>query len=162
LIVVSDTSPFVALAAVGQLDLLPQLYGEVLLPEAVYREIIAGGEGAPGVAEVASAAGWVQVRASIDVALVESLNAELDEGEAEAIALALECGAELLLIDEHRGRAIAGRYGIRVAGVLGVLIEAKTRGVLPAVKPVLDSLIAAAGFRVGDALYGHVLEAAGE
>jgi predicted nucleic acid-binding protein len=161
LIVVSDTSPFVALAAVGQLELLPQLFGQVLLPQAVHEEILAGGEGAAGVAEAMSAA-WVRVRASTEVSLVESLSEELDDGEAEAIALALECGADLLLIDEHRGCAIAGRFGIRVAGVLGVLIEAKARGMLPMVTPVLDALISMAGFRVSDALYRRVIEAAGE
>jgi predicted nucleic acid-binding protein len=84
------------------------------------------------------------------------------EGEAEAIALASECGAELLLIDEHRGRKIASRFGIRVAGVLGVLIEAKRCGELPAIKPVLDLLVSTAGFRISNALYGRVLEAADE
>lgn len=161
MIVVSDSSPLIALAAIGRLELLELLYGTVLIPESVHREINAGGLGAPGIAEL-SAASWIAVRSLSDRAFASSLRSELDEGEAEAIALALECGADLLLIDEHRGRAIAGRCGVRVTGVLGVLVEAKHRSILAAVKPALDALVSDAGFRVSDALYDRVLDAVGE
>lgn len=161
MIVVSDTSPLIAFAAVGHLDLLRNLYGEVVLPEAVHRELLAGGADAPGSASIDSA-GWLQVRSLTDRSRAIALGTELDEGEAEAIALAVELGADLLLVDEHRGRMVAGRLGVRVAGVLGVLIEAKRGSLLTDVRPVLDALVTVAGFRVGEALYARVLEAAGE
>jgi predicted nucleic acid-binding protein len=94
--------------------------------------------------------------------LAEALALELDAGEAEAIALAVEQGADLLLMDERRGRQAATRLKQRVVGVLGVLIEAKRHGNLPAVRPVLDALVSEAGFRISGALYARVLEAAGE
>jgi predicted nucleic acid-binding protein len=159
-IVVSDASPLIALAAVEQLDLLRQLYVEVLIPEAVYREATTVRD-APGAAEV-SAVKWVHVQSVRDRVLIEALAVELDVGEAEAIALAVERGADLLLIDERRGRQAAARLGQQVVGVLGVLIEAKYRGHLPAVRPVLEALATGAGFRVSDALYSRVLEVAGE
>jgi predicted nucleic acid-binding protein len=94
--------------------------------------------------------------------MIASLQLEVDEGEAEAIALAFELNADLLLIDERIGRAVASRLGIRFIGLLGVLIEARHKGLILAVKPVLDELIAGAGFWVTRELYDSVLRAAGE
>ena len=93
--------------------------------------------------------------------LVNALQVELDKGEAEAIALAQELAADLLLIDEHLGRAAATRLGVRIIGLLGVLIEAKHRGLILEVKPLVDALMNL-GFRVKHDLYQRVLQAAGE
>jgi predicted nucleic acid-binding protein len=100
-------------------------------------------------------------RYSNDV-VVRALQGELDDGEAEAIALAVELQAELILIDERRARAVATRLGLNVVGVLGVLVEAKHRALVPHLKPILDALITRAGFRVSPPLYERVLQAAGE
>jgi hypothetical protein len=97
-----------------------------------------------------------------DRVLVAALSLELDTGEAEAIALAVEVDAELLLIDERRGRNAATRLGRRVVGVLGALVEAKHRGHLPSRRPVMDRLAIEAGFRIKDELRERVLAAAGE
>jgi len=86
----------------------------------------------------------------------------LDRGEAESIALAAELRADLVLLDERRARRIASRLGLRYVGLVGILIEAKRRSKLPAVKPVLDALITQAGFWVSTDLYARVVEAAGE
>lgn len=93
-----------------------------------------------------------------DLLLVEALQQELDDGEAEAIALALELKADRLLIDERLGRSVAQRYGIKITGLLGVLISAKMNGLLSAVKPILDNLIEQAGFRVSRDLYVRTLQ----
>jgi len=82
---------------------------------------------------------------------------ELDAGEAESIALALEIGADLLLMDEHLGREVARHLGVRYTGLIGVLIEGKRKGLITSIKPYLDQLRDIAGFRLSEVLYAKVL-----
>jgi uncharacterized protein len=145
-IVVSDASPLIGLATVGHLEVLPRLYAEILIPPAVHRELTILVD-APGAAEIGSAA-WIRLTAVRDRPLVDSLSLHLDEGEAEAIVLALETRADRLLMDERRGRIFAKRLGQRVLGLLGVLIEAKDSGHLPEVRPVVDALSARLAFEL--------------
>jgi hypothetical protein len=160
-IVVSNTSPILNLAAIGQLELLNQLYERVLIPRAVNHEITAIGAGQPGAMGIQRIE-WIEVRQVTDRTLVTALCTEIDEGEAEAIALAIEQKADLLLLDERRGRIVASRLGIPFIGLMGVLIDGKHKGYIPAIKPLLDGLIAEAGFWVSQQLYGRVLTVAGE
>lgn len=106
--------------------------------------------------------GWIQTRQVNNRAIVAALQNELDIGEAEAIALALELQAEQLLIDERLGRIVAARLNLRYTGILGILIEAKSQQLIPEVKPKLDALINQAGFWVAEPLYNRVLRLAGE
>ena len=161
MIVVSNTSPITNLAAIGQLDMLRQLYAKILIPQAVYGELTFGDGNQPGGQEVQTLA-WIETRHVADRVLVTALQLELDPGEAEAIALAVEVKAELLLLDERRGRMVASRLGLHVVGLLGVLSEAKQQGYLSAVKPILEDLVTTAGFWVSPRLYARVLQAAGE
>jgi uncharacterized protein len=161
MIIVSDTSPIINLAAVGQLDLLRQLYQHLIIPQAIYDEIVIAGAGQPGAVEV-KAAGWIETRRLRDQALLKVLLLELDRGEAEALALAAELKADLLLIDESKGRAIAARLGFTHIGLLGILVQAKQRGIIGAVKPILDDLIVKAGFWISGDLYRRVLQAVAE
>lgn len=120
MIVISDTSAITNLAAIDQLKLLPLLYGQVIIPEAVYRELVDIDPPVPGSVEVQTAT-WLEVKLIANREVVERLQSEvrLDPGESEAIALALEIGADLLLIDERRGRAEADRLGIKITGLFG-------------------------------------------
>ena len=87
---------------------------------------------------------------------------DLDEGEAEAIALILEKRGDLLLIDERKGRRVAQREGVAVIGLLGVLLEAKRRGIIPSLRETVGRLQTTAGFRISDALRERLLSEAGE
>ncbi len=163
MIVISDTSAITNLAAIDQLNLLPLLYGQVIIPEAVYRELVDIDPPVPGGAEVQTAT-WLEVKLMTNREVVKRLQDEvkLDAGESEAIALALEIGADLLLIDERRGRAEADRLGIKITGLLGILIEAKRKNLIVAVKPLMDALIATSEFRVSSALYNQILNIVNE
>ena len=161
MIIVSDTSPLMNLAVVGYLQLLHQLYATVLIPAAVWNELTALSSQHPEVATVQTLT-WLERQSVTSQAVVNALQAELDIGEAEAIALAVEKQADLLLMDERRGRQVATRMGLTYIGLLGVLLEAKRKAFLPEVKPVLDELVAKAGFWVSRELYTRVLLAAGE
>jgi predicted nucleic acid-binding protein len=159
--VISNTSPITNLAAVGQLNLLQQLYGSIIIPQAVYNEMAGLPYAVPGTVEVQTLS-WIQTQQVVNRNLVTELQAELDEGESEAIALAIELSADRLLIDDYQGRTVASRLGVKITGLLGVLLAAKRRGLIAAVKPVMDALIALPGFRVSNQLYADILRAAGE
>ncbi len=161
MIIVSDTSPINNLAAINHLHLLNQLYGTVFIPEAVYRELTDPNFPVAGATEVQTF-DWIQTRAVSDRTLVEVLNNELDIGEAEAIALAVEIQADQVLIDERRGRLVASRLSLRHMGILGILVEAKSQGLIGGVKPLLDALLNEAGFWVAEPLYNSVLQLVNE
>jgi predicted nucleic acid-binding protein len=141
----------------GHLHLLHQLYGTVLIPEAVYRELTDPSFPVAGAAEVRTLV-WIQTRAVSNRTLVEALSNELDIGEAEAIALAVEVQAKQILMNERRGRLVATRLNLRPTGILGILVEAKNRGLVAKVKPLLDALVNEAGFWVAEPLYNRVLQ----
>lgn len=129
----------------------------------MYRELVDIDPPVPGTLEVQGAA-WLEVRALVNRSGVEHLQNEvrLDPGEAEAIALAIELNADLLLIDERRGRAAADRLGIKITGLLGILVEAKQKNLITVVKPLMDALIATSEFRVSSALYTQILSLVNE
>jgi len=163
-IVVSDTSPITNLAAIGQLDLLRQLYTNIVIPVAVYTEMVAVDKFVPGAVEVQTLP-WIQTQTVANpqsVVDIQTNQDAIDLGEAEAIILALELKADLLLMDERRGRALAANYGLSVTGLLGVLLQAKRNGLIEAVKPVIDELIEEADFWVSSQVYATVLQTAGE
>lgn len=159
--VVSNTSPLTNLAAIGAMGLLERLFGRVHIAEAVTQELAAGGHHWPGRAEVA-AASWVECHRVQNRSLVLALRQDLDSGESATIALGLEIGATLVLMDERDGRHRAQRMGLRTMGVVGVLLLAKERGLLAAVGPSLDALRAQAGFWLSDAVYRQALSNADE
>ena len=161
MIVVSNTSPIINLAAIGQLSLLSKVYGNIVIPEAVYTEITVAGAGQPGATEVQTCS-WIERKQVQDISKVKLLSLQLDPGEADAIALAIELQADVVLLDEHKARGIASRLGLRPTGILGVLIAAKRQGHIILVKPALDELMLRAGFWVSEELYKEVLEAADE
>jgi uncharacterized protein len=162
-IVISDTSAITNLAAIRYLHLLSQLYNQVIIPEAVYRELVDIDPPVPGTLEVQTIS-WFEVKQIANRNVVERLQEKvrLDPGESEAIALALELSADLLLIDERRGRAEADRLGLRITGLLGILVEAKRQNLVATIKPLMDDLVATSEFRVSSAPYHQILEMVNE
>ena len=158
---VSDTSPISNLAVIDRLDLLKRRYKTVYIPEAVAREL-ARLRHAAGKAriEAALAAEWLRVES---MALPQlSLPLPLDAGETAAIALAVAMKADVLLLDEKRGRAAARHVGISVAGVLGELLHARLAGWIPVLAPELHRLRNDAGFFIDPGIENFILSQAGE
>ena len=161
MIVVSDTSPILNLARIGRLELLESLFHQVLIPSAIHDELNASQRDLPPAIDFASET-WLVVATANDQKRVQELCANLDLGEAEAIVLALERGAELLLVDERRGRRNATAAGLTVTGLLGVVARAKRAGLIDLAKPILDQLIQTARFWISADLYAEVLSELGE
>lgn len=157
MIIISDTSPISSLLRIGQLNLLQKLYDRVTIPETVYQEIKALENFGVDITMIQSA-DWIDIRPARDRELVGRLESELDLGEAEAIALAVECNADRLLIDERLGRQVAQRYGVKITGLLGLLVAAKQSNLISELKPILDQLIFQAQFRVHPNLYHQILK----
>jgi predicted nucleic acid-binding protein len=165
-VVIGDASPLICLSALQHLELLNTLYGEVLVPEAVWQEVTHAPAFAtanvPEAVRDAQAAGWLQVVSAGNRPLVTQLETTLDPGEAEAIALAVERKPCLLLIDERDGRQVARALGVQLTGVPGILLRAKTSGHVSAVKPLLKELVDRHSFRLHPHLVRKVLEESGE
>lgn len=160
MIVVSDTSAINNLAAIGQLVLLKQLYRTVIIPDAVYRELTQPPISAGG--EEATDYDWIQVQSVSDRTVVEDFLKVLDIGESEAIALALEIGADQILLDERKAREFAATKGLNLTGVLGILVAAKSRGLITEVRPLIIALRSRADFWLSEALCNRALQATDE
>ena len=159
-IIVSDASPLINLARLSHFDLLAAFYGQVVIPQAVYDEVVVRGAGRDGSHEVKEA-DWIEVRIPQDELAVRVLATDLGRGEASAIILAQECDAGLLLIDEIRGRRVAQQLGLNVRGTLGILARAKREGQISNLKRELN-LLRARGTWLSQELCEEVLRLVGE
>jgi predicted nucleic acid-binding protein len=159
-IIVSNTTPISELAKIGQFALLFEVYGHLVVPPEVDRELIAGTHPATAAVPVAE---WIEVQPVSDLQQVRALHraTRLGLGECAAILLAAELGAHRLLIDDRAARQEAQRRGLPLIGTIGTLLLAKQRGLIPNLKEVLDELIAH-GTRISPALYQTALAAAQE
>lgn len=149
------------LCCVQQGGLLDQLFQEVVIPPEVAVEFSRLVTHTPRFANLTLPAGIKQQSSNALPPVVRSA-VGLDSGEAAALALAVEIHADLVLIDERRGYEVAVQLGLRTMGILGILLRAKSTGLIPAVKPVLDALQRDAGFWLSEPLRKQVLQAAGE
>ena len=161
--VVSNTSPILNLAIIGRLDLLRQQFGEVLIPPMVLQELKVDTE-LPGVEPIRLALqnDWLHVVELSNTDMARALRRDLDNGEAEAIALALQLRLTTVLIDEHDGRAVAKAMGLVPVGVLGVLLRAKRTGNLDSVVTAMRALQDQAGFFINPDLFASLAREAGE
>jgi predicted nucleic acid-binding protein len=156
--VISNTTPILSLLKIGKLELLHTLYGQVVVPEAVYREVMAGND-KEYFADLRDFA-WLTVE-TIGSVTARQLLFDLDDGEAETIVLAQEQAADLVIIDEKSGRRYAEQLGLTLTGTVGVLLKAKERGLIDEVAPLLYELQKRQSW-MSDSLIQTALELAGE
>ena len=140
--ILCNTSPIIGLMSIGRLGLLRELFDEIVLPEAVYRELCAGS---------------AVHQKEID----ESMYGKLHFGELEVIIAAKELDLQLAIIDEKAARKMAAEFLVDTIGILGILLLAKRKGLISYVKSDVDKL-RMNGYRISDGLYYQILNIAGE
>jgi uncharacterized protein len=158
--VICNATPLINFAAINRLDILQTTLGSIIIPQAVYEKIIIPGFPGSEPIEQAVASGWLQVQEVL--AIGKDIPTELDNGEREAIALALEVKAQQILLDEQEARHVSQKLGLRVVGTLGILLLANQKQIILQVQPLLDAMIDVAQYWVKNALYQEVLRQAGE
>ncbi len=152
--VVSNSTALVHLSAAGRLELLRELFGELYIPEEVYHEVVIAGAGKPGSSEVQTA-DWIKRLAVKNRLAWSMLNIMLGAGEAACIVLAIEVGADLVILDDRRARLQALAHGLKITGTIGVLLMAGKEGRLD-FRQALDELLAT-GFRLHPGEYQRIL-----
>lgn len=145
--VVADSTCLIGLERIGRLDLLPELFESIFVPPEVQNEF--------GISLT-----WLKIETPSDEALVTTLKMLVDDGEAEALALAKELGLRIIL-DDRQARAVGNRLNIPVIGTVGILVQAKDAGVIPFIKPLLEDL-ESNGFYLSEALKDEALRLVGE
>lgn len=154
--VISNSTPLINFGMIGKLNILKELFNQISIPNAVWREIVLGGREYP-VSSLIKKADWIKRHSISNLELYRNLLREIDEGEAEVIVLAIENKAELVLLDEAEARDIAEYHGLNFSGTIGCLIEAKRVGIVSTIKPLLDKMINDAHYWIHDALYKNIL-----
>ena len=142
--VITDTSCLIVLTKLHALDLLRQLYAKVIITEDIYAEF---GEPLPE---------WIAIKTVVNKKYQQLLELNLDKGESSAIALAMEIDDVLLIIDDLKARKEAKRLGFPMTGTLGVLYTAKQKGLIPALKPYIETLVSV-GFYVAPDIVKELL-----
>jgi len=141
-----------------------EFYKRMLIPPAVWKEVVEEGRSRPGAREVEEGRrlGWIEVVELTNESVVRLLKLELHDGEAETIALAIEQRPEVVLLDETEARRVADAYGLHKTGLIGILLRAKLEGKVVSLREELDRLRKEAGFWIGDDIYQQALQVVGE
>ena len=157
--VICNATPLIHLSRIRHLWILKRLFGKLVIPMAVYNEVVIDGRGKPGADNVAKAE-WIHVREVKNIGALRELCDLLHLGESEAIVLAEEIDADLIILDDNLARRSATAKGLKVVGTLALLHQAKERGLVPALRPLFDEL-ASLGFYMGKE-YDAILKNVGE
>ena len=147
--IISDTSCFIILTNIGELDLLRKVYGQIVTTPEIAAEF---GEPLPD---------WVEIVTVADRYRQQLLEMQIDKGESSAIALALETPNSTIILDDYKARKIAEQLGLVYTGTIGVIIKAKLKGIIPSVKPILEK-IKQTDFRLSAEIEILALKEAGE
>ena len=148
-IIISDTSCLIILTNIGELELLHQVYGQIITTPEIAAEY---GETLPD---------WVEIAGVADSYRQRLLELQIDKGESSAIALALETPDSTVILDDYRARRVAKQLGLTCTGTIGVIIRAKLKGIIPSIKPLL-ARIKQTNFRLSAEVELQALQQAGE
>ncbi|QLH47471.1 MAG: DUF3368 domain-containing protein [Bacteroidota bacterium] len=126
--IISDTSCFIILTNIGELDILYKVYGQIVTTIDIATEY---GEILPD---------WIEIANVVDKSKQQLLEMQIDKGESSAIALALETPNSTIILDDYKARRIAEKLGLAYTGTIGVIVKAKLLGIVPSIKPLLDKI----------------------
>lgn len=149
--VISDLSSLIALSEIGKLNLLNKIFGEVIIPNAVEKEVY----------REKSPPKWIKIFSVTQRLASYILESSLGPGESEAICLFKEVNADILILDDLNARRVAEKLEINITGTLGILLLAKEKKLIKLIKPLIEELMKGS-FRISDELYEDVLDLAGE
>jgi len=158
--IICNATPLITFARIGQLNLLQNIVGSIVIPHAVEQEISNYAQAKSGVINLPQHS-WITVESVVNIKQVQLLLPTLDQGEAEVIALALEHNANLVLIDELAGRQVAQSLGLTITGSVGILIRAKQMGKINSIKPILQAMTHQ-GIHFSARFIAQVLQSVGE
>lgn len=134
--VIVNSTPIIALAKAGKLDVLKAMYGQVIIPEAVFNEVTAKDDSAK--AMLLKNNDWIKVKSIKNTAEKIMFRARLHDGEVEVMILARELDADLVVIDDYAARKTAEYIGLTLTGTIGILIKAKQNGYIDEVMPIVQ------------------------
>lgn len=160
-LIISNTTPLINFAEIGRMELLEALFGSLVIPPAVVKELTDKSHLFPRAAQVPTL-DFISVHSPTDHRLVKSVASRVHPGEAECLVLAMEHPGSLLLLDDLGAREFAASNGLLHTGTLGCLAEARKREMIPAIEPLLQELRTKARFWLSDRLEARVLRDAGE
>ena len=126
--IIADTSCFIILTKIGELELLQRVYGQIVTTPDIATEY---GETLPE---------WVELLSVKDKYSQQLLEMQIDKGESSAIALALETPNSTIILDDYKARKIAQQLGLIITGTIGVIIKAKLNGIIPSIKPIIEKI----------------------
>ena len=158
--VIVNTTPLIALAGIGHLNVLEKLYGEVTIPRAVYNEICAKPD-TECAKQLQQALDWIVIEDIVNTEAKMYYKTQLHDGEVEVMILAKEKQADLIIVDDNNAKKHAKYLGLPVTGTIGVLIKAKNLGIVSALKPLLERMLENHIY-MSSALMQMCLEAVGE
>lgn len=147
--IISDTSCFIVLEKINELDLLYKIYGQIITTNEVAAEY---GQPLPD---------WIIIKETSDKYRKQILGFQLDKGEASVIELAIETPGSTIILDDLKARTVAQKLGIEITGTIGVIVKAKQNGVISSIKPYLDK-IRKNGFHLTDEIEKQALLISGE
>lgn len=159
--VIVNATPLINFASINRLDILKSLFGKIIVPSQVWDEVVTKASEYE-TSKVIESADFITIKNVKDKILYKTLLMDINKGEAEAIVLALEIKASLVVLDEKEARDFAEYYGLNFTGTVGCLLKAKQKGIIKNLKSVLDDIITKGNFWLSDDVYKKVLELAKE
>lgn len=157
--VIVNSTPLIVLCGIGRLHILKDMYEEIFIPSAVFREVTAKDDSV--CVQIRSAGDWIRVEQIKDHSEKKMYKAKLHDGEVEVMILAQEQKADLIILDDNAAKKTAKYLGLTVTGTLGVLLKAKRRGIIDSVCPILSEM-KQNGFYIDSVVERMVLDQADE